>query len=206
MRSSAAFAAPLIVFLTLSGCSGLDKFFDDTVTLSGSNPDAPKGDSENLLRARGKFVDTAPILQQTGNIWPSRPPALPTLSDVSSDEKDFSLSDYSKASGADTEVVNHGQGSDKLLPSDFPENGKMDFGEKRFIKKGVLDFGNGVLPDHIEDRAPQYIKRNEEEDKSVVISNGDGTSTVIDPKGMVKIVKDKELGSKTGTTRKSNKR
>lgn len=183
MRSYAALIATVLL---LSGCSGFGKFFDDTVTLPGDNPEAPKGDSENMQRVRGYEVSSEPILPQGGNIWPSRPPALPTLSDVANDEKGFSLSDYGRASGADVEVVTHEQGREKHIPSDFPEDGDLKAGETEQIRNGVTNFGNGTLPDNIEDNAPQYIQKSD--NKSVVIDNGNGTSKVISPFGIVTTV------------------
>lgn len=78
MRKAALLALPL----ALSGCAGMGKFFNDTALWSGSNPNAPHGDSENLRRARGEFVAAAPILPEGGNMWPGSPQPLPTLKDV----------------------------------------------------------------------------------------------------------------------------
>lgn len=195
------YAALMATVLLLSGCSGFDRFLDDTVRLpGGDNPEAPKGDSENMMKVRGIMVTSTPILPQGGNIWPSRPPALPTLSDVANDEQAFSLSDYSQAFGADEDVVKHDQGQNHALPSDFPEDGDLTAGEKNQIKHGAAinpsaTMGGGVLPDHIDDHAPKYIEKDLI-NKPIIIPNGDGTSTVISPTGKVSIVKDSELPKK----------
>ncbi|MDI2090228.1 hypothetical protein [Commensalibacter oyaizuii] len=201
MRSYAALIASVLL---LSGCSGFDRFLDDTVRLPGSNPEAPKGNSENMMRVRGEMVASTPILPQGENIWPSRPPALPTLSDVANDDS-FSLSDYSRASGADVDVVTKERGTDRTLPSDFPEDGNLNEGESNLIKNGAS--GNkmnslplrrgGVLPDHIEDHAPKYIEKNTNS-QPIVIPNGDGTSTMITSTGTVTIVKDSEIAKHKG--------
>lgn len=203
-------AALMATVLLLSGCSGFDRFLDDTVRLpGGDNPEAPKGDSENMMKARGQMVTSTPILPQGGNIWPSRPPALPTLSDVANDEQSFSLSDYSHAFGADEDVVKHEQGTNHTLPSDFPEDGDLTAGEKNQIKNGATinksgGFGSnnsGILPDHIDDHAPKYIEK-ETNNNPIIIPNGDGTSTVISPTGKVSVVKDSELSKKKDISQK----
>lgn len=189
MRSYAALMATVLL---LSGCSGFDRFLDDTIQLPGSNPEAPKGDSENMMRVKGDNVASTPILPQGENIWPSRPPALPTLSDVANDEQSFSLSDYSQAFGADEDVVKHEQGSNHSLPSDFPEDGNLSEGENNLIKHGAaINPSNGgvggALPDHIDDHAPKYIEKDTNS-APITIPNGDGTNTVISPTGKVSIV------------------
>lgn len=191
MRSYAALLASVLL---LSGCSGMDKFFDDTITLPGENPEAPQGNSENMERVQGHVVSSAPILPQGENIWPSRPPALPTLSDVANDDKGFSLSDYSRAAGADPDAVTHGEEHDKAaIPADFPEDGNLSIGEQVQIKQGITDFLNGRLPDSIKDKGTQYIEKNNT--TPIIVPNGDGSSTVIDAKGVVRIVPDSHLKS-----------
>lgn len=194
-------AALMATVLLLSGCSGFDRFLDDTVRLPGSeNPEAPQGNSENMMRVRGEMVASTPILPQGENIWPSRPPALPTLSDVANDEEAFSLSDYSHAFGADEDVVKHEQGNNHSLPSDFPEDGDLTAGEKNQIKNGAPiqssnNMSGGILPDHIDDHAPKYIEKDTT-NAPIIIPNGDGTSTVISPTGKVSVVKNSQLPKK----------
>lgn len=211
MRSYAALMATVLL---LSGCSGFDRFLDDTVQLPGSNPEAPKGDSENMMRVRGDNVASIPILPQGENIWPSRPPVLPTLSDVANDEQSFSLSDYSQAFGADEDVVKHEQGGNHTLPSDFPEDGNLSEGENNLIKHGKTinpsrGVGGGVLPDHIDDHAPNYIEKDTN-NAPITIPNGDGTNTIISPTGKVSIVpaakasKTKDTPAKTTATPREN--
>ncbi|CAI3939334.1 unnamed protein product [Commensalibacter communis] len=203
MRSYAALMATMLL---LSGCSGFDRFLDDTVRLPGSNPEAPQGNSENMMKVRGETVASTPILPQGENIWPSRPPALPTLSDVANDEQSFSLSDYSHAFGADEDVVKHEQGQNHSLPSDFPEDGDLSAGEKNLIKHGAaintLKIDEGALPDHIDDHAPKYIEKNMN-DAPIIIPNGDGTNTVINSMGKVSIVPDSKTSKSKNDKDKS---
>ncbi|MUG81199.1 hypothetical protein [Commensalibacter melissae] len=195
------YAALITTFLILSGCSGIDKFFDDTVSLPGNNPEAPEGYAENMQRVKGNMsIATTPLLPQSENIWPSRPPALPTLSDVASDDKSFSLSDYSRAAGGDVDSVTHDQINKQSVPVDFPEDGNLNVGEQYQIKNGMTDFINGRLPDSIKDQGAKYIEKGK--DAPVIVPNGDGTSTIINSKGVVKIIPDSQLP----TSKNENKR
>ena len=195
------YAALITTFLILSGCSGIDKFFDDTVSLPGNNPEAPEGYAENMQRVKGNMaIATTPLLPQSENIWPSRPPALPTLSDVASDDKSFSLSDYSRAAGGDVDSVTHDQINKQSVPVDFPEDGNLNVGEQYQIKNGMTDFINGRLPDSIKDQGAKYSEKGK--DAPVIVPNGDGTSTIINSKGVVKIIPDSQLP----TSKNENKR
>ncbi|MBI0065542.1 hypothetical protein H3T50_02525 [Commensalibacter sp. M0134] len=195
------YAALITTFLILSGCSGIDKFFDDTVSLPGNNPEAPEGYAENMQRVKGNMsIATTPLLPQSENIWPSRPPALPTLNDVASDDKSFSLSDYSRAAGGDVDSVTHDQINKQSVPVDFPEDGNLNLGEQYQIKNGMTDFINGRLPDSIKDQGAKYIEKGK--DAPVIVPNGDGTSTIINSKGVVKIISDSQLP----TSKNENKR
>ena len=195
------YAALITTFLILSGCSGIDKFFDDTVSLPGNNPEAPEGYAENMQRVKGNMaIATTPLLPQSENIWPSRPPALPTLSDVASDDKSFSLSDYSIAAGGDVDSVTHDQINKQSVPVDFPEDGNLNVGEQYQIKNGMTDFINGRLPDSIKDQGAKYIEKGK--DAPVIVPNGDGTSTIINSRGVVKIIPDSQLP----TSKNENKR
>ena len=199
------YAALITTFLILSGCSGIDKFFDDTVSLPGNNPEAPEGYAENMQRVKGNMaIATTPLLPQSENIWPSRPPALPTLSDVASDDKSFSLSDYSRAAGGDVDSVTHDQINKQSVPVDFPEDGNLNVGEQYQIKNGMTDFINGRLPDSIKDQGAKYIEKGK--DAPVIVPNGDGTSTIINSRGVVKIIPDSQLPTFKNESKKGDRK
>lgn len=84
MRRFALLAFPLL----LSACGlagdptdGFGGFIADTHMYS-SNPNAPSAQSENEKRVRGEQVAVAPLLPETGDVWPGPPPPIPTLQDV----------------------------------------------------------------------------------------------------------------------------
>lgn len=68
--------------LLLSGCTGFGHFVDQTHTLA-NNPNKPTGnDSLSMQRADGQAGAAAPLLPQSGQVWPTAIPAMPTLADI----------------------------------------------------------------------------------------------------------------------------
>jgi hypothetical protein len=66
--------------LTLSGC-GYKAWWNPPFS-GGSNPNAPTGDSENLLRARGQEPTVQRLTTEPGDIWPGPLPPAPTMKDL----------------------------------------------------------------------------------------------------------------------------
>ena len=164
----------MMTLLLLGGCSGLGKFFSDTITLPGMNPNLPLGLSENTDRARGELPKEAPILPESGNIWPGPPQPLPTLSDVSRFQGSPLSGDL--------------KGGDAMH-----DGGSMSMGEHDSLAHGVTgaaSFSGGSLDAPAPD-APARRRTTPQTGQggSITIPNGDGTSTVIDPDGTVKTVK-----------------
>src|ERR1700712_975911 len=182
MRRSALLGTLMLpTILLLGGCSGLGKFFGDTITLPGMNPNLPSGVSENTDRARGQKLDEAPILPEPGNVWPGPPQPLPTLNDVSR-EQGNDLSGAMTGGG-------HGGASAHGGPA-MHDGGSMSMGEGNAISNGVTPgadsfSGGGVLDDHVQDDSQRYRSRAAGSGSGgkgggdIVIPNGDGTSTVI---------------------------
>lgn len=84
--------ALLALTLLLPGCQyagkyagnptiGFGGFVGDTHGIS-ANPNAPKAQSENEKYVVGEPVSAAPLLAESGQIWPGPPPPIPTLQDV----------------------------------------------------------------------------------------------------------------------------
>jgi hypothetical protein len=67
--------------LLLSGCTGFGHFIGDTHTLNG-NPNPPVGDSANMQRANGGAGVQEALLPETGQVWPTAIPQMPTLADI----------------------------------------------------------------------------------------------------------------------------
>jgi hypothetical protein len=78
----------LISLLLLAGCdyvgnpgAGFGGFMGDTVSLH-TNPNRPIGDAPNMQRVMGSASDAAPLLPESGNVWPGPLPPAKTLSDL----------------------------------------------------------------------------------------------------------------------------
>ena len=67
--------------LFLSGCTGFGHFIGNTHTFSG-NPHPPTGDSANMQRANGGAGVQEALIPETGQVWPTAIPAMPTLADI----------------------------------------------------------------------------------------------------------------------------
>jgi hypothetical protein len=67
--------------LLLSGCTGFGHFIGDTHTFS-TNPNPPAGDSANMQRANGGAGVQQALIPETGQVWPTAIPAMPTLADI----------------------------------------------------------------------------------------------------------------------------
>ncbi|GBQ83148.1 hypothetical protein AA13595_1108 [Gluconacetobacter johannae DSM 13595] len=164
-------AALLSSLVLLGGCAGFGKLAGDGMSFPGSNPNAPGGEAENLRRARGEAAVELPILPAAGNLWPGPPAPLPTLGDVSKDRGRLGDGLPADAGGAE-----------------LPEGGSMSAGEQAEIRGGVQDFSSGGLPSAVRDDAAHYGAGQRA--ATIVIPNGDGTSTIIAPDGTVRTVKD----------------
>ncbi|HUN42134.1 MAG TPA: hypothetical protein VMU81_17745 [Acetobacteraceae bacterium] len=74
--------ATLGLALVLGGC-GYHTWWNPPFT-TGNLPYAPKGDSENLMRAEGTAPAVAPLTPEPGDVWPGPLPPTPTLQDLES--------------------------------------------------------------------------------------------------------------------------
>ena len=66
--------------LALSGC-GFNTWWNVPFT-SGSNPNFPAGDSENMRRVTGEEVEVQPLTPEAGDIWPGPLKPEPTLQEL----------------------------------------------------------------------------------------------------------------------------
>jgi len=71
----------LLGLFLLTGCSGWGHFIADTHTFQ-SNPNMPPGDSENMRRVSGQDATQQALTPEPGNIWPPPAGPVPTLMDL----------------------------------------------------------------------------------------------------------------------------
>lgn len=72
----------LTPILALAGCTGFGEFLDHTFSSPYANPNIPMADSENVRRALGTPAEVAPLTPEPGNVWPGPPAPDPTLADI----------------------------------------------------------------------------------------------------------------------------
>ena len=72
----------LLTLIVLPGCTGFGEFASHTFTAPGTNPNLPMADSENLRRSLGLSIDVAPLTPEPGNVWPGPQDTEPTLTDL----------------------------------------------------------------------------------------------------------------------------
>ncbi len=144
----------------LTGCTGMGVFFDHTFSGFDENPNTPAGNSEVLQRIRGESVSMQPLVPEEGNVWPGPTPPDPTLQDIERQQN----------SGGAPAVV--GGGTDHQQPRPLlPPTG-----------------GATASAPPAGGRAPRIPASPGINDGSVLIPNGNGTSTMISPDGTVKTV------------------
>lgn len=168
-----------MIWLVLSACSGIVKHTEDTFW-PFDNPNAPKGESENMRRIRGESVVAHPIVTEKGDIWPGQPDPVPTLQDVSNPDSHFNETFHRSL-----KTLN-----DDLDKQPFEDGESLSIGEEVSTRNGVRRNSSAIgspLPSNVEDNAPAYLQGPNHD--TVAIPNGDGTTTMVAPDGSVTIVR-----------------
>ena len=75
----------LSLLLGLAGCGY--NTWDKLPFISGSNPNLPAGDSENMRRAMGQVANVEPLTPEPGDVWPGPIKPPPTLQDLESQSR-----------------------------------------------------------------------------------------------------------------------
>ena len=73
---------PLLLMVGLSGCTGFGEFMDHSFSNPGRNPNLPMADSENVRRVRGLDPAIQTLEVEPGNVWPKFDTREPTLEDI----------------------------------------------------------------------------------------------------------------------------
>lgn len=174
-----------LLFL-LGGCeSGFLNFSDDTTTLR-RNVNTPVGDSENMRRVRGLNPDSlAPITTEPGNIWPAPAGDEPTLQDMLKRQGAPEVMQFPvPGSPAYQNLIDSGVMNPRP-PSVVPAgpDARAPGGGKAPATKAPAAAPSGApapaaTPPGLEGQPPG----------SIIIPNGNGTSTVVRPDGTVTTV------------------
>jgi hypothetical protein len=137
----------------LSGC-GYHTWWNPPFT-TGSNPNLPISNSENMSRVMGHDVAVKPLTTEPGDIWPGPLPPPTTLQDLE------------KEGGMGTAPAAPTKGS----PLDRAGNPLM-----------------APVPNGTPGSTPPSMSGEPRADRSIVVPNGNGTSTVIHPDGRIETI------------------
>jgi hypothetical protein len=174
----------LATTLLLSGCggSGFYAYLGNTFTIPGANPNIPRGNAENYIKVRAnpRVVELPPpvLLNEAGDIWPGAPVTPPTLRDLQKQQnQQFS-----------------GQGNyaplqplPELPGYDVPTQPAVVTPPPSALPGGMVHIpgGAGVM----NGAAPGADSTGgTTSNGSIVVPNGNGTSTVIGPNGTVSTI------------------
>ena len=187
--------------LTLSGCGY--KTWSDTPFTGGSNPNLPPGDSENMKRVEGEAPAVPQLTTEPGDIWPGPVQPAPTLKDLvgqgglaTQPEMAVPGSPLGRGTGAPSPSPNPAVGS-----STPPDNNQRGLVAPRTAPPIAT---NTVPP--ARDRTGQVIQTpggpavttgggpgyqttvSPGGGQSIVVPNGNGTSTVIHSDGRIETI------------------
>lgn len=186
----------------LPGCASFGDFLGDTFTYD-TNPNLPVGESENLRRVRGVDTEIEPLSPEAGNVWPSGVQSMPTLQDL---ERESNQAGSTAAPPPDLTPYLPGQRQPRPVPgSSSPDvlnqPGLTPAPSARVqplppsIPRGAPPAPNTTVqtpsgPATSSDAggAGGYQTLTSPQGNSIVVPNGNGTSTVIKPDGSVQTI------------------
>ena len=158
----------------LAGCTGTGLFLDHTFRNFGSVPNAPAGNSQTMQRIRGESIDIKPILPEPGNVWPGPQPPDPTLDEMSKQQAAASRR------GLVPPPANPGR---MRMPGIAP-------GGAGPLSSPVVQTPNGpsVTVGGGSERGYKQLQSPTPGGSGILVPNGNGTSTLINPDGSVQTV------------------
>jgi hypothetical protein len=175
------------MLLTLAGCGGGFSTWSDLPFTTGSNPNMPPGDSENMRRVVGETTAEQPLTPEPGDVWPGPIKPPPTLRDL--ENQSGELQEPLPSVGSST-LPGSTQPGLAPLPAMPPSVTSATphtvltppaAGQVYQTNKGpsVSTGGNSNY---------QTLSTPGSAGQSIVVPNGNGTSTIIHPDGTVETV------------------
>jgi hypothetical protein len=198
------YVALLVPTILLSGCGY--RTWSDVPFTGASNPNLPAGDSENMQRVEGRGGGVAPLTPEAGDIWPNQLKPPPTLEDF---EKTGNLTPQTEApvpgsplsrgmegpgpspnpsTGSSTVPGNAQPGLPPLPASPGPATARQAPARVAPNQTGrVIQTPQG--PNVITGGTPNYqTTTTPGGGQSIIVPNGNGTSTVIHSDGRVETI------------------
>jgi hypothetical protein len=179
------------LLLTLTGCGGEYSTWSELPFTTGTNPHFPAGDSENLRRAMGEPANAEPLTPEPGDVWPGPIKPPPTLQDL---ESQTGQTEQPMPPVGSSTPPGSNQPGLPPLPSAAPPTILPS-------QSGVTGVPNAATPPagsvYQTNRGPAVSTGGTNsyqtittpgEGQSIVVPNGNGTSTIIHPNGTVETV------------------
>ena len=180
------------LLLPLAGCGGGLSTWHDLPFTTGSNPNLPPGDSENMRRAMGESATVEPLTTEPGDVWPGPIKPPPTLQDLenqggqpepplppigSSTPPGSTQPGLAPLPSMAPATTSPGRSTAPGMPSAAtPQPGQ------------VYQTGHGPAVSTGGTANYQTITTPGAAGQSIVVPNGNGTSTIIHPNGTVETV------------------
>ena len=200
MRRSALSILSIVSAGLLSGCTGTGVFLDHTTQWFGAIPNAPAGSSETFLRIRGERVDVPALVPEGGNVWPENTQPDMTLQDIQKeqDEEIRRNGGQPPAAGGNggqppaaagtgpNPNINRANNADRgLPPPQAAPPPPRQRGATPTPGGPSLDVGGGSGRGYQQLQPPGSSQSS---GSSILVPNGNGTSTLIGPDGSVQTV------------------
>ncbi len=174
--------ALLSLTLVLSGC-GHNTWWNPPMT-GGYNPNAPRGDGENMRRVMGYGSASDPLLPEAGNIWPGPLPPTPSLLDIERDTNVDMSETIPRPRGSSPPV----SGQMPSLPPQTPQTSTPVAPPPMRDPSGrIIQAPSG--PGVTSGGGPGYQTTTTPGGGSaIIVPNGNGTSTIIHSDGRIETV------------------
>lgn len=193
---------PLLLLVGLTGCTGFGEFVDHAFSLPGADPNIPMADSENVRRALGLSPEIRPLETEPGNVWPGPERPEPTLADIENNPGRENERGFPPTSvpGARPGLPDHGQprprgsstppGSNQPNLPAVPPPGVLPPPPTSLAPRpapSVVPTPEGPAIDSGGTRSYRELT-TPRGPGAIVVPNGNGTSTVINPDGTVQTI------------------
>jgi hypothetical protein len=187
MRRIALLASTMAATGFLSGCSGsgYGTYLGDTFRVPfHSDPNIATGNSETYYKIRGKAAEQPPpILYEAGDVWPEPPKPPPTLKDLQA-QQNRDINNAGNAAGNYTPL----QPLPQLPGYEVPEQQPRYAAPTTSFPGGVVPLPNGGHGNITGSAGTIKSFNTPTSSGSIVVPNGNGTSTVIGPNGAVSTI------------------